>query len=306
MTRLPPLKDWAKDTIKPDDWNFSALIAYIQEEQLRRPLKDYLIVPLQALWWELDRELGSGNGSFLEQAKVGWWQKWTGEVGRLRVVSDVGAIEHEIQPPPWGPEQQDKNGRPLPVRIREWPLGKFVHLLAPGTERVAYETCEGVRPVVALELPPYLSDEDELVEAFRLFLRHRGFVETTHDFKVPAWKRKLKREKGRRKDWRSWFSNLGAYRLKRCGFTHDEARDFTEQPDSLYTKSPITIPKDPGNFSRGVSSVREKILLRYKYLVASFEYEKKRGALNALSWRDFFLKHTPIHTPLVVKNRTGF
>ena len=64
QTKLPPLKSWTKENLTPEDWDFPPTCKAIESAVARVPDDAANGIIYRAFTWELDRELGSGNGPF--------------------------------------------------------------------------------------------------------------------------------------------------------------------------------------------------------------------------------------------------
>lgn len=201
---LPPLKRWTREGTTERDWDFADFCQALEHAASAMPESESPFLIARAFAWELDRELGSGHGPFDLAEELG--------KGRFPVISagdcqltlmrqNAPTVAVSLDPPLWVFKPRKKS-QPL----NAWHLGELGHHVTPDT----YGASRGTYDICALEIP-WSDHEDEVVEAFRLWLRqHRGA--TT----------KGKNKPGRKHEWRTWFSNLAIYRLAASGYSRAE------------------------------------------------------------------------------------
>jgi len=150
--------------------------------------------------------------------------------------------------------------------LNEWHLGELRDYLASDT----FSASRASNDICALEIP-WTEDEDEVVEAFRLWLQeHRG---------------RHVGQAGRKHEWRTWFKKLAIYRLSVAGHTRPETLSRLKE----FLRKFHYKPSSPANFIHDKEFISEEIERRFKTLVHSAkEFGERVSGRN--DWRGHFLK----------------
>ncbi len=276
-----PFKQWTKGAITDADWSFGPLVTAITKKRSQVPEEKNWMLVYRAFTWELDRELGSGNGPF-NPAMVSGVSVDSSHDSIVATVSPAGTVEHQLASFP----PRDREHKKVHV-LQQWHGTALAELARHIKDDTAYISRDNNR-IVALEIPWYATTE-ELMDAFGRFLRHRP----------------MKKKPGRPKDWRLGFLQLANYRLHCCGYKPDEVRKFTNVVAAAIKNSSATeltdfkYKTDRSNFGRDLRATRDRVRKRFEYLQLQVADWKKRSdeavssgfpAYPRRTWKDFFLR----------------
>lgn len=272
--KLPPFKRWTKTNLKDRDWDFLGFCEELGNAVSILPDAKAPFLVSRAFHWELDRELGSGNGPF-DLACEFEHERRPIDDSRERVVVIVRRGYPTVSVPivtplPWlhSPERKldDLDQR---VGLNEWPVAELAWYLPPDASSVS----RGSNNICALEIP-WTVDEDEVVEAFRAWLRrHRG----KHTDKA-----------GRKHEWRIWFLKLAIYRLGKAGYSHSEvlkklAETFEKMDRGAWS---------PQNCARAKRFICEKLNWRFETMLHQAKsMEQDHPGMGFGEWRRWFIKY---------------
>lgn len=257
LPKLPPLKKWTKQSLSKTDWNFSELCDAL--EKAKSELKSRLALHLSrtAFDWEIERELGSGNGPFdltKELRTVGYSQYRDREGHFVLTRKDHPPVAVVFREPSV-PETVSKRTE----AVHEWHFAELSQYLPPDIVSIEFANSD----LCVLEIPR-LDDEKDIVSAFRRWLRkHRG-------------PRPMK--PGAPIAWRTRFRDLAIYRLSVAGYARDEVLEELRISNM-----------DSTVFYHAKGKTRKEILRRYDELRSRAQWcadEFPTGSVP--NWRSFF------------------
>lgn len=272
--KLPRFKKWTKRYLSDRDWNYTDLCNALETAAFNRPVPESGILVYRAFYWEIDRELGSGNGPFdldKELAKPSL-RVLDSRESELTLVQESGPTLVKIIERPMWLFKPRKRHQPL----NEWQLDKLLQHVTSATKSVS----RGSNDICALEIH-WTDDEDDVVEAFRSWLRfHRGSI------------RKVPKRRGRKQAWRTSFQNLAIYRLSAVGYSRKEVLE------KLKIKN-----LSPQNFARAKRLVVEEIENRYASLCDKAKHAAKDFPKEGYGdWRRHFLKQVLLRSQQCLPN----
>lgn len=268
--QLPALKKWAKSKLEPFDWNFSPLCDDLERALGAIGADAGAFLVMRAFTWEIERELGSGNGAFDLASELANQPRPVDdsrecELVIMRHLHRTVSIRLDEGDLPLLVSVPRRNGLPL----FEWSLADLVSLLPSDVRSVS----RGSADLCVLEIP-WTDDDEDVVEAFRLWLRSRrgGTARTS--------------KPGRKHNWRTWFLNLAAYRLSAASYTRNEINLKLDElrADRLY-------PFDPQHFCRAKQFIREQIDWRFQTMQsATRQMNQQFPDKGYADWKNHFLK----------------
>ena len=151
----------------------------------------------------------------------------------------------------------------------EWSLSNLASMLPTDTRAVS----RGSADLCVLEIP-WTADDEDVIEAFRLWLRsHRGGEVRTA-------------KPGRKLKWRTWFLNLAVYRLSAAGYTREQINLKVTEWEKLKL-----YPFDPQHFCRAKQFIREQIGFRFQNIQsAARQMNKQFPGKGYGHWKSHFIK----------------
>ena len=120
--KLPRLRKWTKETLTQRDWDFTTFCDALEFATSQLPEIESLALVYRAFTWEIERELGSGNGPFdleKELARPSMRQSSQRECEVVLQRDSGPTIAVAIEPPLWLLKQPRMNpSKPQDVCIR--------------------------------------------------------------------------------------------------------------------------------------------------------------------------------------------
>lgn len=172
---LPPLKKWTKKTLNQSDWDFTDFCDALEQATSQLPENESSALVYRAFTWEIERELGSGNGQFDLEKELARPSMPALDSGGCQIVlqRDSGpTFAVSIEPPLWLLKQPRMNpSKPQEILISG--LSSFVEKLrqqaSPLTRFLMGEFAEATRTRILAISPPIMGrrgGSDEVVKVY--------------------------------------------------------------------------------------------------------------------------------------------